>query len=56
MNYKDLLKKYINHVGMMEGIDFLGGPHKGENFTQEEWVELKEISNEVLNELEVYNG
>lgn len=24
VDYRNLLKQYMNHVGMMEGVDFLG--------------------------------
>jgi hypothetical protein len=49
-DYRKLLKKYIDHVGNMEGIDFLDNQwHPATNvytppFTKEEWEELIEIS------------
>jgi PHD/YefM family antitoxin component YafN of YafNO toxin-antitoxin module len=46
-NYRDLLKKYIEHVGEEEGITFLGDSRKNSNiFSEEEWEELKELEYE----------
>ncbi len=42
MDYKELLRKYINHVGYEEGTDFLN-INCGE-FTEEEFKELQDIS------------
>ncbi len=45
IDYKDLLIKYINHVGMNEGVSFLdrrcwfGDTY----FSEEEWAELQEL-------------
>jgi hypothetical protein len=50
MDYRNLLKKYLDHVADMEGTDFLGThwdpPSKVYNptFTEEEWSELIKIS------------
>lgn len=48
MNYKQLLLKYINHVGISEGTTFLDNSHRSEwndsvEFTDEEWAELQEL-------------
>ena len=49
MDYKDLLKRYINFVGDVEGSDFLCyavvGDEYGE-FTESELAELKKLSRE----------
>lgn len=49
MDYRKLLKKYINYVGEMEGVtflsDFYGTPNE-EDFTREEWKELQELDKE----------
>jgi hypothetical protein len=45
MDFRELLKKYIDYVAEMEGTDFLG--HYGSNkefFTEEEWRILTELS------------
>lgn len=50
MDYKDLLKRYINFVGDVEGSDFLFyasvGDEDGDDFTKEELEELKRMSYE----------
>lgn len=46
MNYRQLLIKYINHVGMEEGTTFLnfqGSWDDSVEFTDEEWAELKQL-------------
>lgn len=55
MNYKELLKKYINYVGEMEGVTFLGERYANKgyypsNFTKEEWEELNKLDKEAYNE------
>lgn len=46
MDYKELLKKYIKHVGYTEGVTFIGWDfHK--IFTKEEWKELARLAEEV---------
>lgn len=49
MDYKELLKKYINHVGDQEGIDFTDRD-KPDWFTDEEWKELIDVAKEAYNE------
>lgn len=46
MDYKKLLRKYIEHVIDSEGIDFisLGGIHSQIEFTEEEQKELEAMS------------
>jgi hypothetical protein len=48
---KALLKKYIQHVGMCEGVDFLEDDYertRGEvEFTDEEWATLRALADEV---------
>lgn len=51
MNYRQLLKKYINHVGIAEGVTFLEDFERSSrfdspNFTDEEWAKLKELEAE----------
>lgn len=48
MNYKKLLIKYINHVGISEGVTFLGRHNRSEwpdsvEFEDEEWEELQRL-------------
>lgn len=48
MNYKQLLLKYINHVGLSEGTTFLSNGHRNEwedsvDFDDEEWAELQKL-------------
>jgi hypothetical protein len=46
-DYKKILKAYIEHVGDMEGIDFLGGGCPNlPGLTEAEFAELKRISEE----------
>ena len=44
LEYRDLLKKYINHIIACEGIDFLSEDSSVE-FTSEEMNELEIIVN-----------
>jgi len=58
INYKRLLKKYVNYVAVSEGIDFIDpiehlhefayGKYPGDEslFTDVEWAELLRISSE----------
>lgn len=46
MDYKELLKKYMDHVGQCEGIYFLADWRRTEGFTDEEWNELIRLVNE----------
>ncbi len=47
-DYRDLLKKYIIHVGYQEGVDFLCGRwSECYPFSEEEMDELKRLSDEV---------
>jgi hypothetical protein len=52
MDYRELLKKYINHVGDCEGTTFLGDHDRGDardfEFTDEEWTELQKLDKEPL--------
>ncbi len=49
MDYRELLKKYISHIGWQEGIDYLGHNYCSVNdpFSDEEFKELKLLSEEV---------
>lgn len=49
MDYRELLKKYINHVGECEGKDFTDNNYFSV-FTEEEFMELKEIAEEAYKE------
>ena len=45
IDYKELLQKYMRHVGFFEGIDYIGTGFKNEEvFTDDEWVELNRLS------------
>ena len=46
MNYKELLKKYIQHVGQCDGCDYLHYKFTPEIFTESEWIELDRIASE----------
>lgn len=46
-DYKELLKKYIRHVGYWEGVDFIGTQYYDENtgyFSLEEWNALNDVA------------
>ncbi|MHA1952217.1 MAG: hypothetical protein ACW987_20430 [Candidatus Thorarchaeota archaeon] len=47
MDYKQLLKKYMNHVGENEGVHFIPCAYL---FSEEEVKELKSISDEIIKE------
>lgn len=48
MDYRVLLKKYIEHVGFHEGIDYIAPRYEDQKlFTKEEWSELIKCSEEV---------
>ena len=53
MDYKILLKKYIDHVGNAEGITFINtGLYKvrdNNSFTEEERIELEDINESLRN-------
>jgi hypothetical protein len=53
MDYRDLLLRYINHVGRCEGVVFLwdGNRHEGD-FSDEEWTELEKLDAEALSNLD----
>lgn len=44
MNYKLLLTKYIEHVGEVEGYDFIPKTHGAYEFTEEELEALWECA------------
>lgn len=46
IDYEKLLKKYINHVGTIEGTTFLGKKYRTSEFTDAEWIELIMLSTE----------
>lgn len=51
MDYRALLKKYIEHVGVAEGTDFLADSERGSwtdspEFTDEEWRMLQVLRDE----------
>lgn len=46
MNYQQLLKKYMKHVGEEEGIHFVPTVYDKE-FSEEERLELDKISKEI---------
>jgi hypothetical protein len=51
MDYRELLKKYINHVGYCEGTTFIHMAYPDDmGFTAEEVAELEKLDAEVLAE------
>jgi len=48
IDYRELLKFYIWHVGQCEGIDFLDSDWRAGNMPDEYWKELQKISKEDL--------
>ena len=55
MDYRELLKKYINYVGEIEGVTFLGERYANRGFTPsfftiEEWEELNKLDEEAYKE------
>jgi hypothetical protein len=46
MDYRKLLKKYMEHVGEIEGTYYLGRADRLCGFTDEEWAELHRLSKE----------
>ena len=52
MDYRTLLKKYIKHVGEIEGVTYSGEhDYCSKFFTEEEWAELRKLDTEVYQEL-----
>lgn len=51
-DYFVLLKKYIKHVGYVEGVDFVTSlsDYRSEWFSESEWEMLKRIANQVWEE------
>ena len=45
IDYRELLRKYINHVGCCEGITFLSNIYASD-FTTEEFAELQKLDKE----------
>jgi hypothetical protein len=46
IDYRMLLRKYISHVGICEGVDFIDPDDHSTAFTPEEWAELRKLSKE----------
>ena len=46
IDYRELLKKYIEHVGDCEGSVFLSEMWRRKDFTDDEWSELLNLDNE----------
>lgn len=46
MDYRELLRKFINHVGDCEGVTFLRNVDRTDWFTDEEWAELQKLRDE----------
>jgi hypothetical protein len=52
IDYEDLLRRYIAHIGLIEGIDYLAAAHLGHSadhgvrFSEEEIAALKRLSAE----------
>jgi len=53
IDYRELLKKYIGHVGEMEGISFIYRTYTaglfGDSISPEEWDELRKCDKETNN-------
>jgi hypothetical protein len=48
--YKELLKKYIQHIKQCEGISFIskiGSPESEVFFTDDEWHKLMELERQI---------
>lgn len=45
-NYRELIKKYMAHVGWCEGIDFIDSYGNSGCLTDEEFAELQKLSKE----------
>lgn len=43
MDYRELLMKYIEHVGEEEGITFINRQPREGLFSDEEWAELERL-------------
>lgn len=56
MNYRELLKKYIDHVANCEGTTFLGAHKQTDRFTDEEWQELGLLDDECLSDVSDVSG
>lgn len=50
MDYEELLRKYIRHVGNMEGVDFITSRLLEKDFNDEEIDTLLRLSMEADNE------
>lgn len=46
MDYRDLLIRYMAHVGEQEGTYFLGALKRSDTFTEEEVEEFKKLGDE----------
>jgi hypothetical protein len=44
MNYRELLMKYMNHVGYHEGIDYTDDGYESDIFTGKEWEAIQRLS------------
>lgn len=43
-DYKDMILKYMAHVGEYEGVDFIQGYSNEDLFTDEEWAEMQRLA------------
>ena len=52
MDYKELLKKYMKHVGAREGASFVESElgDRSDFFSDEEWKEIRKIDEEITKE------
>jgi hypothetical protein len=50
IDYRALLKKYMECVSFAEGVTFVDHPDDREGFTDEEWALLQEIRKELNDE------
>jgi hypothetical protein len=47
-NYRELIKKYSQHVGQIEGVSYLEDGYRRDTdvFTDEEWAIMRELNEE----------
>lgn len=50
IDYRELIKKYINHVGECEGVSFIQNNYLGKEFSKEEKEELIKLDKEAYDE------
>jgi len=58
MGYRELLKAYMDHVVVFEGIDFVSGDDERPSyFTEEQWAELRKLADKTeMDSLRIFIG